>query len=234
MKTMKQLLSKVLRRLVLPLLPASRKLPFMYQLHILDGLCENELRYLDRIGSKHQTAIDVGANQGFYSFRMSKYYNKVYAFEINAEVTKDLVDYNPGNIHLITEGLSSRKGEAVLYIPVLNGFALNGWASLAPGNCPDTREHIEKPVRIGTLDALAIEDVSLIKIDVEGHEVEVLKGAGETLKRNRPVIIIEVQEHNQNEVGALLEALDYQRRELQDLAGHKGSPQNHIWMPQTP
>lgn len=46
------------------------------------------------------------------------------------------------------------------------------------------------------LDALKLENVSLIKIDVEGYEDEVLVGAQETIKKNRPFIIIELMDGN--------------------------------------
>ncbi len=170
----------LLRRYLLPLLPKKKRLPFTYWLYC-SGDCENELIYLQKICQQRNTAIDIGANVGLYSYRLSLLFKKVYSFEINIELTEDLEVYNPGNIEIINTGLSSSEGEATLYIPVLNGHALTGWASLRAKNCLDTNQHIEKPVNIAKLDNFALQDISFIKIDVEGHEIEVLKGSSPKL-----------------------------------------------------
>ncbi len=220
-----------MRKIISLIIPARKKLPFYYWLRLLEDSCENELRHLHRITAQGETAIDVGANQGLYSYNMSKRFRKVYSFEINDELTGDLIAYNPGNIEIINKGLSSQNSDAILYIPVLNGIPLTGWAGLTPGLCPDTQEHIEKHVSIITLDSINTESVSLIKIDVEGHEVEVLKGALQTLKCNRPVVIIEIQQQNIDEVNALFDELNYQQNKLQDLIGVVGSRSNYIYVP---
>jgi FkbM family methyltransferase len=231
MKQIRNLAIRAIRKSFSPLISAPKKLPFYYWLHLLDDSCEPELRYLHRICSKHETAIDIGANQGMFSYNMSRRFKKVYAFEINDDLTKNLADYNPGNIHLIHQGLSSQEGAATLYIPVLNGMPLTGWASLAPGNCPDTQEHLEKQVRITTLDSFGISSVSLMKLDVEGHEIEVIKGGYQTLKSNRPVVVIEIKQQNLNEVFALFDELNYQRNKLEDLIGIPGTEENYIFIP---
>jgi hypothetical protein len=57
-----------------------------------------------------------------------------------------------------------------------------------------------------------------MKIDVEGHEMEVLKGAAKTIAGSRPVILIEVRTMNEVEVDDWFMALDYRqcRFDLQD------------------
>ena len=54
-----------------------------------------------------------------------------------------------------------------------------------------------------------------MKIDVEGHELEVLEGALETLKKNRPMLILEAT-RKQEEIASLFRAIDYQ---LIDIEG---------------
>src|SRR3954468_4422340 len=139
-------LGRALRRFVYPLLPRRQRLPFLYRVNSLEGSEEPELRMLPALVSRRDVAIDVGANVGFYALRMSALFNKVYAFEINDDLTHDLAAFNPGNIEIVHVGLSSEAGQAVLYIPVLNGLPLSGWASLTPNNCPDTVVHQTKPV----------------------------------------------------------------------------------------
>ena len=228
---MKKFAARLLRRAFLPLVPKRFHLPLRYRLSVLDGSCENELRYLDCIADTGEIAIDVGANAGLFSYNLSKRFAKVHAFEINGELTKELAAYNPGNIEIHPEGLSSQEGTAVLYIPVWKGVPLTGWASLAPGNCPDTNEHVEKSVRICCLDMFQIAPVSFMKIDVEGHEVEVLKGAVRTIESSRPTVLMEIKEKNLNEVSSFFAERNYQKKRLQDFINKDGSEENYIFVP---
>ena len=225
-------MSRALGKIVYPFVPAHSRLRFRYWLASIDGSLESELRILPQFVSKTDVAVDIGANAGFYAFQMSKIFSKVYAFEINDELTEDLRKYNSGNITIMPVGLSSKAGEATLYIPVLNGLPLTGWASLAPGNCPDATGEIEKTVKIATLDSFHLENVSFIKVDVEGHEMHVLEGARQTLSTHRPTVLIEVKDQNKNAALQFFSGLNYTRRRLEDLTGIQGSPENYIFVPQ--
>ena len=50
------------------------------------------------------------------------------------------------------------------------------------------------PVRASRLDDFALEGVGFVKIDVEGHELAVLQGSRETIARDRPVVVVEIEE----------------------------------------
>jgi FkbM family methyltransferase len=234
MPRIRRLLTGALRRAALPVLPRRRHLPLRYLLHLLDGGCENELRHLDSLAPPGDTAIDVGANEGLFSYRLASRFARVYAFEVNDSLTKDLAAYNPGNITIVHEGLSSRQGDATLFIPMVRGRALTGWASLAPGNCPDTDEYVEKPVTISPLDRFELNGIAFVKIDVEGHEVEVLNGARRTLARNRPRVLLEVKPPNRQAVDAFFDQLNYTLQSVADLIGVPGSPENLFFVPGPP
>jgi len=228
----KSLAFRVARKTSPLFIPRRLKLPFDYWLHMLEGSLPNELRFLHRIVGGGDVAIDVGANQGLYSYNLSKRFCKVYAFEINPELTKDLEAYNPGNIEVINKGLSSREGEAVLYIPESEGQSLTGWASLTPNNCPDTQEHTTKQCQIYPLDSFNIERVAFIKIDVEGHEIEVLKGGVDTLRRCGPIVLVEIKSHNIAEAFSLFSDMGYEERKLESFANAtKTDEENYIFVP---
>lgn len=229
----RRLASRAIGKVFFRFAPSKMKLPFYYWLHILEGSYENELKYLAKIYQGGNTAIDVGANEGLFSYVMSKHFTKVYAFEINDELTGYLEAYNPGNIEIINKGLSSKSGDAILYIPVRqhDGYALIGYASLAPGNYPDTTKHIKKNVSLCILDELNIANVEFIKIDVEGHELEVLKGSLQTLIQYRPVVLVEIKDENLEDVFHFFTELEFKKFKLEDLIGITSSRENYIFIP---
>ena len=222
----------------IPILPGKWRLPFIYWKDCSIGAVEQELIHLQKISTSFRVAVDIGANQGLYSYKMSRHFLEVYAFEINPALTLNLRRYAAENIRIFDWGLSSREGEATLYTPVLeNGFALTGWASLSRAdtlqeiqNLNGKAHLIEMPVRIGMLDALKLQHVDLVKIDVEGHEVEVLKGALETLRCNRPHLLIETKSRLP-EVDSLLSSLRYHRFPLEQVIRRPASTDLYLYIP---
>ena len=219
------------RKVALALAPKAWRLPLKYRFYLAGGEAA-ELSWLDKLGPNAGVAIDVGANEGLYAYRLSQLYEKVYAFEINPELTCDLKALGAGNIDVANVGLSSEKKQLKLFIPVVNGRPLTGWASLTPGNCPDTNEHIEKTVEVVRLDDLNVGRVQFIKIDVEGHEFEVLKGAAETIQRNRPHSLVEVKEANRVAVFGFFDKLGYTRRPLSEIIEQAGTKDDFVFAPQ--
>ena len=65
-------------------------------------------------------------------------------------------------------------------------------------------------VAVRTLDSHDFDNVGLIKIDTQGHELRVLKGAIETLKKNKPVVVFEINE-DKDRCCDLLEGLGAER-----------------------
>ena len=227
-----RLRSAASRRLVRPFLPASWRLPYSYWESILVGSCEPELRHLPSFCRPGEAAIDVGANCGFYTYALSKLFKKVYAFEVNKDVTTDLVNYRGNNIEIVHCGLSSRRAETTLYVPVARGVAWTGYGSLEPDNLPETSSELRRTaVTVQRLDDFGLQNISFIKIDVEGHEVEALKGSSKTIERWRPTILLEVKEKNTAEVNLYFSRKRYHAFTLQDLTGLQGSVENVIYVP---
>ncbi len=218
-------------RLLRGLLPDRWRVPLEYFLHVLGRDCESELRYLEKIGGERKVAIDVGANYGYYTYKMTRLFAEVYAFEANPALAGVLRTLRRPGLHVVARGLSSSEGVSTLYVPLFGGHPQVGWGSLHPDQIPDPPGSLRVDVSLATLDSFKIRPVSLIKIDVEGHELEVLKGAERTLEECRPVVIVEVRERNAVEVGGFFERLGYAPARLEDLAGVRGSPQNTIYVP---
>jgi FkbM family methyltransferase len=214
-----------------PLLPGPWQLPYLCAL--MKGFThhEREAFNLAKIGPSKGVAIDIGANFGLYSWHLAKLYSKVIAFEPNPAVARTLIAAKLQNVHLIHEGVSSGSGEAKLCIPYSKGLMMAGWASLNPQNLPGADRIVELPIHLNSLDSHQFKDVKFIKIDVEGHEIEVLKGAEQTIRSNRPHMIIETLDDHLTEVRNLLRTWQYQETSLQSLGGPPGSEQNLIFLP---
>jgi FkbM family methyltransferase len=223
------------RKFITPVLPANLRLPLRYWIHITGENPEEELRYLTCFfpeGAANATAIDVGANAGMFSYVLSKHFKNVFSFEANDGLTANLSAYNPGNISICHQALSSDLGNATLYIPIRNSVPLVGWASLSPGNCPGVDEHIQKPIKIVTLDSLNVQDVKFMKIDVEGHEVEVLKGSYNTILKFRPTVLVEVKADNLKSVIDFFSKINYRTTKLEDWNNKVSTPENYIFVPE--
>lgn len=145
------------------------------------------------------TAVDVGAYKGGITYWMSKSVGtegRVVAFEPQPALAKDL-SLNLAlfsNVRVEGCAISGVEGRAFLQIPKRRN---TGSASLEPGLHSSA---VECDVSITTLDAYfrryPQEAPALIKVDVEGHELEVFKGAENLLRTHKPVLVFECEQRH--------------------------------------
>lgn len=203
--------------------------------HARFNLIEAEARHLALFVPAGGVAIDAGANAGLYSYGLSRFCKKVHSFEINPAHCRMLRDFGAPNVEIHGVGLSNIHGEKTLYTPVHSGgMVLEGWASLEPGNCPGAPKHLETRVRVVPLDEFEFPECVFLKVDVEGHELQVLEGAENTLRRTRPRILIEIRDSNLAAVDRLLESLAFRRMDIRALIGCPGAQGNFFYMPTDP
>lgn len=158
---------------------------------------EPELFLVPLFCNKNQIAIDVGANQGIYTYYMAKFAREVVAFEPNVDLLASLMKVANENVQLQAAALSDVHGDSMMRIDPTN----NGLSTIEQRNdfhiANPTVDAVQRNVSTRTLDSFEFGDVSLIKIDVEGHEEAVVQGARETINRSKPVLIIESEDqHN--------------------------------------
>jgi FkbM family methyltransferase len=217
---------------IVPASPARWRLPLFYFAHTRLKPIETEIGRLARFVPAGGVAIDAGANAGLYSYGLSRFCKKVHSFEINPAHCRLLRDFASPNVEIHGIGLSNSSGEKTLFTPVHpGGMVLESWASLEPGNCPGAREYLETRVRVAPLDEFEFPECGFLKIDVEGHELQVLEGAESTLRRTRPRILIEVRDSNLAAVDRLLESLAFRRTDIRHSIGCPGSPGNYFYLP---
>jgi FkbM family methyltransferase len=230
--TIKSLINRASKRLVYPLVPDHQKLPFLFHLEQFTADNETVLDQLESIAVTCNNAIDVGSNIGLYTYAMSRVFENVHSFEINPNLSHLLNKSQIKNVRVYKYGLSSEPGVAQFYIPKVDGQKLVGWGSLDKTNCPNAEELIEIKVQLATLDSFELQNISFIKIDVEGHEVEVLKGAMNTIHESRPTMLVEIKEKNEPDMHNLSCRINYHIERIVDVIPTcDGSQEDHILRP---
>jgi FkbM family methyltransferase len=164
--------------------------------------------------------IDVGANQGFYSLLGSRTVGptgRVFAFEPaiteRRKLHRNLALNRCRNVVVEPLAVGSEEGSADFYLCLGHQ---GSWSSLREPAADMTAKSQLVQVDITTLDAYSrragLEDIDLIKIDVEGGELNVLRGATDVLDRFRPVLLCEVEDRRTHQWGyASTEIVDFVR-----------------------
>ena len=150
---------------------------------------------------KNTAVLDIGANFGQMSIEFSKAVGKggkVYSFEAQDIVfnylEKNILANNCTNVEVVNRAIWDTS-DVTMYFPVPD------MQSLAPysGNTISKSEKM-RPVQTVTIDDLKItEPISFMKIDIEGADIFALKGARNTILKNRMPIIFEYSQHMQEE-----------------------------------
>ena len=167
---------------------------------------EKELTIIDRFSDKSKNAVDIGVYRGVYSLKLSQNFNQIHAFEPNPLLfpyLKNNLKKIIKNINLYNLALSDKSGETELKLPVRSESIFKdnieelyqlGAASIHPENEFKNFEKVH--VKVEKLDNILIKNIGFIKIDVEGHELEVIEGAKETIVKDKPILLIEIEKRH--------------------------------------
>ena len=153
--------------------------PAEYQYQVRD----RSMTYVKQRG----VALDIGANVGLWSRSLCKNFRTVLAFEPVSMFRECLLrNVVADNLQVKDFALGDKQTRATMIITEGN----SGHSHLDP-NTLGTGD-----VQVVKLDNLNMEDVDYIKIDCEGYEYRVLQGAEQTVKRCRPIMVIEQKPHD--------------------------------------
>ena len=170
-----------------------------------------ELSLISNLVKNTQNSIDIGANLGLFTFFMSRASKHVFAFEPNPYPLENLKGLVDSNVTVLPIALGNNDGPVEIKIPHhRKGWSSNG-ASLASKEINDGKII---NIQCRKLDSLNIENIGLIKIDVEGFEIEVIRGAKDTILKNKPVMIIEneiVHTKDTNELFTIMNEFGYDK-----------------------
>lgn len=160
----------------------------LFELHLrVTGEAElAELPWLIRPG---RLAVDVGAHAGLYTWAMARLGAQVIAFEPNPALASKVNELGLAGVEVRCAALSDRPGIATLTLPGNK----SGLATLQPTAVLGPRLRVQT----ATLDSQRLGAVGFMKIDVEGHEEAVLKGARGIIEKDSPALLVEIEErHN--------------------------------------
>ncbi len=177
---------------VISLCPPRFRLPIIFYLHKIRGTLDREIAYLESLITSRKRAIDIGANKGLYSYALSKFCSAVEAFEPQPWSAETITKSARPNIKVHRVALSNYEGTQTLHIPFVRGELYPALASIETLE----QEHKDIEVSIKRLDDYNFQDVSLIKIDVEGHESKVIEGAKQTILREKPILLVEIEQRH--------------------------------------
>lgn len=163
------------------------------------------MKKLSKFLPENPVCVDCGANRGNHTIYYSKILKakKVYSFEPIEKIYKELLDNinanNIENVEAYNLGLGAKESIIKLYseIPKSRGafaFWYEGESTMMPFDM-GYKTHVEADyltAKSVPLDSIISEHVDFIKIDVEGMEMELLKGAERIIKESSPIILIEV------------------------------------------
>lgn len=168
--------------------------------------------------------LDCGANIGTHTIEWAKHmhnWGRVISFEAQERIYYALAGNIALNNCLNATALWSAVGNenSTIKIPVPNYLLPASFGSLELkqnknnefiGQYIDYSDAAMSVVQLKTIDSFNLQRVDLIKIDVEGMEIDVLNGAKETIKRCKPIMIIEIIKTDKVKVEALLAENGYQ------------------------
>lgn len=161
--------------------------------------------------------VQAGGCCGLYPLLYGQVFKKVITFEPDPLNFYCLSNNCKGNQFIKMNAALSDKNDVKML--TIHGIDNVGMHSFADGPS-------KIPVLSMTIDSLNLSELSLIQLDVEGHELEALKGAVKTIKKFKPILMIEITS-NEEETIKYIEKLGYK---IDDVFGFE---KNYIFLPTT-
>lgn len=178
--------------------------------------------------------VDVGANVGYWTMFVARKGFDVHAFEPSPRPYRILKHRTKRYSKVKSYPIALGEKTGLANMKLMKSFSKNSVMGVISDNPPGEEGDIicEIQVPIRTLDSYEIDDVAVIKIDTEGYEIPILKGAEKTILRCKPRLIIEVHyppfKEESKRIIKILERWGYNWTMINKLTISGIIPQPHI------
>ncbi len=132
---------------------------------------------LCRAQKRTRTAVQAGGNMGLWPRRMAEVFRRVITFEPDTISRQCCRSNVPSTVDVRTEALGAIPGACGLQRRGLGGHRVKDGDDIS----------------VTTVDALGVDDLDLLQLDIEGYEGVALLGADKTIERCRPIIHLELR-----------------------------------------
>lgn len=195
---------------------------------------ENDFFYFLAQLEKEFVVLDIGANIGIMTAHLSQKCKEVIAYEPvpdNLATLKKIIKrLSLANVIVREVALGNKQGKVEMLMPNDKGVKMQGLSHVAGVTGHDEPGSVyEVPlVKLDEEDLLKSRKVGAIKMDVENYEFEVLKGAEQLLRRDRPLIYTELWDNeNRKECFGFLASLGYNTQVLVNSNLINYDPEKH-------
>lgn len=160
-----------------------------------------DLLVAEKLVNKESLFIDIGANIGLYTKHLSPFTKQVRSYEpvpfTFDMLSKNVSKFDLKNVELNEIAISSKNGEAIIEVPIQGGARNYYRATLETSENIDSSE-MKVKVPTQTIDSIFLQQanqISLIKVDVEGHELSVIQGSKHFLEKSSASWLMEISEN---------------------------------------
>ncbi len=166
---------------------------------------EPELFFIHYLVPPDSTIIDIGSNVGIYIYRYKQTLQscRIIGFEPIPLLYKRLKRLFP-EVEIFDFAISDKTEERSFKIPYIDGQRYDTRGTLHQYTEEKETNSAKISVKTISLDEFVIqnkiENISFIKIDIEGHEIAALNGAEKTLKKFKPLLLIEIEQRHHKEI----------------------------------
>lgn len=200
------------------------------------------LSYFKKYYRPNSNVIDIGGNVGTHTLLLSEIVSpgsKIYVFEpVYPDIIKMNVDENHLQDHVIIYGVGVGNKNETIKVPIYPRNCVRNFGRLSLiHHDTELTEYLSPSllkkcqtkmttIKVVTLDSKKLTNISIMKIDVEGMELQVLEGAMDTIQRERPVIFMEIWKRRRKETFSnpifkkLLHDLHYKPINIGGYEGH--------------
>ena len=159
----------------------------------------DSVNFLENLFNQHSIShfLDIGANSGYYSIYFANKFKdlKVKAYEPNVvafeKLKKTLSKCSLKNLEIFNYGLSNIEKKVKMITWYKHGYAKTNSVILEEFHDTNNSKIFETDLKVGDQLLNYKNEKICFKIDVEGHELSVLKGLSKNLKENKCIILVE-------------------------------------------